>query len=258
MKRYFLFAGSFCPPTYGHLTVLKQATEMFPFVTVVCSRDDAKNYWFSSQECVKMWQAYDLAENVEVITYEEQVKRAARGEQITLIRGIRDGSDYATEQKVIELNSKRFGIKSFVYILATDAMVKISASAARQAAQDVDLAILASCVAPAIVTKLLETARSFKSLHMIVGQPGGGKTTFGKVLAEGRNDITWINTDGISMALRSIAQKHFGEDLVKVSVEKSQELSDLIGEAWLDLLAERLRQIPPQPACVCRGSLRAS
>jgi pantetheine-phosphate adenylyltransferase len=247
MSQHFIFAGSFCPPTYGHLAVLNEAAKLFPFVSVVCSRDEGKSYWFSTKECVAMWQAYELPENVEVITYDEQVERAVKGEEITLIRGIRNGSDYATEQKVIELNSKLFGIKSYVYVLADNGLKDVSATVARQAAQKVDLKTLARCVAPAVVTRLLEVGRILKSVHMVVGQPGGGKSTFCRQLLKGNQDIfSWINTDEISCSLRSIAKAHFGEDLIKVAIGNSQELSDLIGDKWLELLGEKLRQVPPR------------
>jgi len=245
MSHYFVFAGSFCPPTYGHLAIVQQAAGIFPQVTVLCSRAEDKQYWYSQEQCAKMWSAYDLPKNVMVTTYDEFTKQHVAGEDITLIRGIRGGADFDTEQKVIEYNTNKFGIRRYCYVVAEGNKADISSSAARASAKAVDLETLAKCVAPPIVNLLIETARQLKNLFLVVGQPAGGKSTFFACLGQMSDNVIWIDTDAISYSFKQMAKERFGEDLIKVAAERGQELSDFIGKQWLTALGDTIRAAKP-------------
>ena len=49
-----VFAGSFDPPTYGHLDVIKRASSLFDEIDVVISVNPEKNYMFSQEERLSM------------------------------------------------------------------------------------------------------------------------------------------------------------------------------------------------------------
>ena len=49
-----VFAGSFDPPTYGHLNVIERASKLFDKLDIVIAVNPDKNYMFDSQERVDM------------------------------------------------------------------------------------------------------------------------------------------------------------------------------------------------------------
>ncbi len=153
---YYLFPGSFCPPTYGHLKILEKAASMFPSIFVICSSNDAKTEerWFSPEECSRMWKTYNLPKNVTVTTFEDFVRARDPKSKIIMIRGIRNAADYGHEKKVMELNSREFGIDTFVYILSEPKFAGISSSKARDLAAKLDFGSLRDHVSSGIIDSL--------------------------------------------------------------------------------------------------------
>ncbi|MBI2041546.1 MAG: adenylyltransferase/cytidyltransferase family protein [Candidatus Nealsonbacteria bacterium] len=163
MKAIFVYPGTFCPPTYGHLQIVKKAAEILPEVVVICSVNPDKNdNWFSPEECKDMWSAYDLPENVSVKTLDGFKKEHASFSTVVMIRGIRDDADLEYEKGVIFLNQRTLGIDKYLYILSNDDLKDISSSGTRKAALDQNTISLYRQVAPQIVAKLLEKAMEVK------------------------------------------------------------------------------------------------
>ena len=136
MEPIYIFPGSFCPPTYGHFEIVRQAAEILPELIIVCSRNPTKvNDWFTEDECVQMWlDAYMLPENVSVTTFSEIGKRDLDLSGVVLVRGIRDDRDLIGESRVIEDNLRKLGINKYLYIVAGDQFHKISSTRARELA----------------------------------------------------------------------------------------------------------------------------
>ena len=152
-----VYPGSFCPPTYGHLTIVKQACEVFEKVYIVCSVNPNKGQpWFTPEECKVLWQAYALPANVEVLTMAEFIALGVEPKRIIMIRGLRGECDAEDEKKVMVLNWKKYGVSQFFFIITDKGFVNVSSSAARMAAEKCNVKSLAELVAPAVVTKLLE------------------------------------------------------------------------------------------------------
>ncbi len=94
-----VFPGSFDPPTYGHLNVVKRASGLFDRVDVLISVNPQKKYLFTPEERVEMLETMlkpygNVTVHVSdglVVEYAE--KNGARA----LIRGIRNASDFAYE-----------------------------------------------------------------------------------------------------------------------------------------------------------------
>ena len=94
-----VFAGSFDPPTYGHLNVIQRASKLFDKVDVVISVNPDKNYMFNENERFEMLsEMIKPYENVElhiwdglIVKYAEQV-----GAKV-LVRGIRTQNDFLYE-----------------------------------------------------------------------------------------------------------------------------------------------------------------
>ena len=94
-----VFAGSFDPPTYGHLNVIERASKLFDCVDVVISVNPDKKYMFNENERFEMLsEMIKPFSNVElhiwdglIVKYAEQV-----GAKV-LVRGIRTQNDFLYE-----------------------------------------------------------------------------------------------------------------------------------------------------------------
>jgi len=247
MKPYFIYPGTFCPPTYGHLYVVREACKVFPQVTILCSENEDKkdNRWFTPDECKAMWQAYKLPKNVEVMTLKEFMASKFKKAKITMIRGIRGHEDLEHETKVMELNTREFGINQYFYIHAPLSKCKISSSRTRAYATELDLEKLSKLVAPGIVSKLLAHVLEVKKVFIVAAKPGSGKSTFLQKLHELDSCNYFINTDDFNHQLRDFLREKSSEpDLIKLATEDEAKLKHLIKKPWFDLLATALKQAP--------------
>ena len=242
----FIFPGSFCPPTYGHVDIAKRAAEIFPEVVVVCSRNPQKQgNWFSAEDCAKMWQAYDLPANIQITTLEKMMNQKTDFSELVMIRGIRNDDDYGHEQEVMALNFKQFGIDKYFYLIAPENYRDCSSSRARQAAESLELSELATLVAPLVVTKLLEYVLKAKNVFLVVGRPGSGKSTWLKYVCAADPFALHIDGDDLSRELRPHLEAAFpGEDLYQMALRREAEMLKVLAPQWLELLANHLRQAP--------------
>jgi len=249
MKTQYVYPGSFCPPTYGHLAILKRAAEFLPEVVVVCSENrDKVDRWFSPEVCKEMWKTYALPENVRITTFDEFVRENnVNGANLVMIRGIRGDADLEQEKKVVAYNSKKFGIDKYLYILSDDEHKDISSTKAREVAEGLNLEELARFVSPLAISALLEKVLDIKNLFMVVGRPGSGKSTFLKMLAEENAVNIHINTDEFNKKLMPLISKSFpGKDVYGIVLERENELLEVITSPWLELLKKALRTVPKQ------------
>lgn len=101
-----VFAGSFDPPTYGHLNVIERAKEIFSEVHVVIAVNNDKKYLFSGDERLTMMQ-YLVKDwkNVVLSTWSSLIvdyaKKIGAG---VLIRGVRNVSDFSYEFDLALMN----------------------------------------------------------------------------------------------------------------------------------------------------------
>lgn len=113
MRNKGLYAGTFDPITNGHLWIIDEATEIFDHVVVAVADNPDKRgkTMFSAAERVKMVEESCFGMNgVEVVTYAGEcappfTARFAKGIGAThLIRGIRNESDFGSEQVIRHIN----------------------------------------------------------------------------------------------------------------------------------------------------------
>jgi pantetheine-phosphate adenylyltransferase len=107
MKRIAVYAGSFDPPTLGHLDIVKRAAPLFDTLYVLIAVNTAKKELFSVEERIKLLQDSCEEQNLKVKVASHQglvVDFCDKvGAQI-LIRGIRAVSDFEKEFQIATMN----------------------------------------------------------------------------------------------------------------------------------------------------------
>ena len=155
MKPFFVYSGTFDPPTYGHLALLTEAAKIFPHIIVVCSDHSRKKSKLSQAARVKLWQSYTLPAGTEVETFNQFMKRAVPPEKIILIRGIRGASDSKHETEVFLESAADHGITKAFYILCSQDHCQTSSSKVWSLAKDNNIPSLQKLVSLPVQKKVL-------------------------------------------------------------------------------------------------------
>ena len=101
-----VFAGSFDPPTNGHLDIIKRAATLFEQIDVVVSVNPDKHYMFTQNERLSMLKELlkDM-ENISVHAYEGLIVNYAKQNNAkVLIRGVRSSNDFSYEFELASMN----------------------------------------------------------------------------------------------------------------------------------------------------------
>jgi len=101
-----LFAGSFDPPTNGHLDLIRRAVAMFDGVVVAVANNPSKRPLFSVKErCEMLREIVDGLPNVQITDYEGLTVHAAKANNCqVLFRGIRGVTDLEYETPMAQTN----------------------------------------------------------------------------------------------------------------------------------------------------------
>lgn len=117
------YPGSFDPITFGHVNIVKRASERFDNLYVVVMNNPKKKYLFSLQERVEMVKKdLDGINNVVVESFDGLLVNYLKEKKIyNLIRGLRAVSDYEYELQMANANQMLFPeIETFFLIADTD------------------------------------------------------------------------------------------------------------------------------------------
>jgi pantetheine-phosphate adenylyltransferase len=141
MSRTALFAGSFDPPTNGHLDVVRQATGLADRLVLAIGTHPGKKALFSTEDRVAMLDetcgalARASGCSFDCVTFADLVIKAAKREGATiLIRGLRSGTDFDYEMEMAGMNgSMAPGIQT-VFLPAAPLVRPITATLVRQIA----------------------------------------------------------------------------------------------------------------------------
>lgn len=113
-----LFAGSFDPPTLGHLDIIKRAAPLFKELHIGIAANLSKQSSFTIQEREEMLRK--LTKNltsVKVESFSElTVDFAKRKKTSLLIRGLRSAADLESEIQLALANRKLSGIETLFLI----------------------------------------------------------------------------------------------------------------------------------------------
>ena len=101
-----VFAGSFDPPTFGHLNIIERARKLFGEIHVVIAVNNNKKYLFSVEERVNFMKNLTAHwENVTVNTWDSLIVDYARKNNANVfIRGVRNTGDFSYEFDLSLLN----------------------------------------------------------------------------------------------------------------------------------------------------------
>ena len=121
MRKGF-YAGSFDPFTNGHLHVVKKSAELFDEVVVGIGNNKEKKHRRFNRNAMRIAME-DVMENeglknVKVIIFDNlAVDAAIENGCDTLIRGVRNGMDYESEENLAAINEEISGLDT-IYIRA--------------------------------------------------------------------------------------------------------------------------------------------
>jgi pantetheine-phosphate adenylyltransferase len=114
MNTHGFYAGSFDPPTMGHIYVITKSLELFDKVTIGVGTNPAKikSYAFTTIERVKLLEQSMAPRDVEafrvdVFAYSGYLVHAAMDCRCThIVRGIRNGRDLEDEMMLADMNKR--------------------------------------------------------------------------------------------------------------------------------------------------------
>jgi len=139
METLALYPGSFDPITYGHLDILERATELFNKVIITIAMNKQKETVFTGderealiEECL---QDKDWADRVEIQQFTGLlVDFAKERDAQTLVRGVRQVSDFEYEFRMALTNRRLAPDVDTVFLMPNEQLTFISASLVKEIA----------------------------------------------------------------------------------------------------------------------------
>lgn len=129
--RKAIYAGSFDPPTLGHLWMIQEAAKMFDEVVVSVGVNPDKKSMFGIEERIDMLREMIVPlTNVSVSSYCNQylVSHASELGVNFIVRGIRNGNDYEYERAMRNINADLNADISTVFLMPPKNLSEISSS----------------------------------------------------------------------------------------------------------------------------------
>ncbi len=131
-----IYAGSFDPPTNGHLDLVERASRLFPRVIVALGHNSAKHPLFSVDERLELLRGICAPyANVEVATFDGLLVEYGRkvGARV-IVRGLRVGTDFEYELQIAHANADMQPELDTVFLPTRSHYGFISASLVREIA----------------------------------------------------------------------------------------------------------------------------
>jgi len=134
-----LYPGSFDPITYGHLDILERAATLFDEVVVTVAVNTKKESVFTADERVELinrcLEGKSWSENIVVDSFSGLlVDHAKKLDVNTLIRGVRQISDFEYEFRMALMNRKLAPSVDTVFLMPKEELTFVSATLVREVA----------------------------------------------------------------------------------------------------------------------------
>jgi pantetheine-phosphate adenylyltransferase len=131
-----IYAGSFSPPTLGHIDVICRAAKLFDEIVIAVLSQSEKQYLFSLEKRREMLERVlrDVP-NARVIADDGLLADVARREGADLLlRGIRDASDLPLEMQMASANRQIGGVET-LFLVCSPQFSLLSSSIVRDCAR---------------------------------------------------------------------------------------------------------------------------
>jgi len=130
VKRRAIYAGSFDPPTLGHLNVVGRGLKLFDEVIVAVAESTSKKYVFTTAERVALWKKLLSKEpRVKVETFSGLLMNYARRRKaIAILRGLRNVTDFDYELTMAGMNRALNPQIEIVFLLTEPGYMHLSSS----------------------------------------------------------------------------------------------------------------------------------
>ncbi len=134
-----IYPGSFDPITFGHLDVLERATNVFDKVIITIAVNTRKNAIFTPDERIELIresiQHTSWADKVDIRKFTGLLVDFAHKNNIkTLIRGVRQFSDYEYEFRMALMNRKLGKDIDTIFLMPSEHLTFVSGSLVREIA----------------------------------------------------------------------------------------------------------------------------
>jgi len=106
-KKIGVYAGSFDPPTNGHLWMILEAAKIFDELIVAVGVNSDKKYTFNVDDRIRMLKSITKGmKNIEVTNFKDMflVDFAKKEGAGFIVRGIRDSKDFEYEKSIRSVN----------------------------------------------------------------------------------------------------------------------------------------------------------
>lgn len=132
MQRIGIYAGSFDPPTNGHLWMIRRGAEMFDELVVVLAVNPDKKSFLTLDQRQMLLEALlkEIPENVRLATVEKGflVDFARKVGAGFLLRGIRNTTDFEYEKSMARMNARMEPDIRSVFLIPPGELEEISSS----------------------------------------------------------------------------------------------------------------------------------
>lgn len=129
--RTAVYAGSFDPPTNGHLWMIEQGLEMFDRLIVAIGSNPSKRYSFTVEERLDLLRASSAPSDRLVIAHFDNrylVDYARKKGAKYMLRGIRSPNDYEYERVMRHINSDMAPEITTVFLMPPRDIAEVSSN----------------------------------------------------------------------------------------------------------------------------------
>lgn len=133
-EKIAVYPGSFDPPTYGHLDVIKRSLKIFDMLIVLVSGSRNKNYMFTKEERLIM--VKEMVKNINGVVVENLpgllIDYLKEKKIKIVIRGLRITSDFDYEFQMSSFNRVLYPEIETIYIMSDIKYTLLSSSLVRE------------------------------------------------------------------------------------------------------------------------------
>ena len=161
-QRTAVFAGTFDPPTLGHLDIIQRSRKLFDKTIVAVGRNPEKEPLFTKEERVSLLkELLGVQPDVEVESYAGlTMDYVRRKDADVIIKGIRDSDDLRNELRQANVNMIAGDVET-VFLFTTDTTALISSTLIRQICEmgGLDSGNLTRLIPDLVIAKMREKLR---------------------------------------------------------------------------------------------------